>query len=319
MTQRAAFGHLATGVRNLDALLRGGLPTGSVSVIGGSPGAGKTILAQQICFSNATPKRRALYFSTLSEPTAKTLRYLSAFSFFDPRKLESAVEFVDLGAILRSKGLGPSSDLVMKHVRRVKPAFVVIDSFKAFDDLARSQEELRKFGYELAVHLMAWETTVLLLGEFGPDEIATNPVFSIVDGLIILGQRERSNEQQRLVQIVKMRGTDHSRHEHPFVITANGIEVFAPRVTIRRDDRASDEPRCRTGISKLDSLLGEGIPRGSSLLVGGVAGTGKTVLLLEFIYRGALGERRASSFRSRRPERGCARRPVVSDGISTSR
>jgi circadian clock protein KaiC len=288
MSDRVDIGRVPTGVRNLDALLMGGLPKGSVSVIGGAPGAGKTILSQQICFHHALPKRRAVYFSTLSEPTAKTLRYLSQFDFFDPKKLESAVEFVDLGIILRSSGLEESSKLVMSHVKKIKPAFVVIDSFKALDDLAQSRQELRKFGYELAVNLMAWETTALLLGEFGPVDIATNPLFSIVDGMILLAQREHSGEQQRFVQIVKMRGTNHSRDEHPFVITARGIEVFAPRVTIERDDRGSQEPRCRTGIEKLDQLLGEGIPRGSSLLVGGVAGTGKTVLLLEFIYRGAI-------------------------------
>src|SRR4029077_4361050 len=72
------------------------------------------------------------------------------------------------------------------------------------------------------------------------------------------------------------------------VITNDGVEGFAPRVTIQREDRGPGTRRCRTGISKLDALLGEGIPIGSSLLVGGVAGTGKTVLSLEFIYRGAL-------------------------------
>jgi circadian clock protein KaiC len=85
-----------------------------------------------------------------------------------------------------------------------------------------------------------------------------------------------------------MRGTVHSRDEHPFVITSNGIDVFAPRITIQREDRGPGAERCKTGIAKLDDLLGQGIPRGSSLLVAGVAGTGKTVLLLEFLYRGAL-------------------------------
>jgi circadian clock protein KaiC len=106
---------------------------------------------------------------------------------------------------------------------------------------------------------------------------------------IALSQRESSGEQQRFVQVIKMRGTDHSRDEHSFVITSKGVEVFAPRVTIHREARSDEEPsRCKTGIEKFDELLGDGIPRGSSLLVGGVAGTGKTVLLLEIIYRGAL-------------------------------
>jgi circadian clock protein KaiC len=287
-TKKADIARVETGVRNLDALLLGGLPKGSVSVIAGTPGAGKTILAQQICFHNASPEQGALYFSTLSEPSAKRLRYLTQFEYFDPTKLERGVHFVDLGIILRAQGLKESSELLMGHVKRTEPAFVVIDSFKVFDDLSRSKGELRKFGYELAVNLMAWETTALLLGEYSREEVASNPLFSIVDNLVFVTQREQSGEQQRFIQIPKMRGTDHSRDEHPFVISAAGIEVFAPRVAIRREDRGSQGPRCKTGIAKLDELLGQGIPRGSSLLVSGAAGTGKTVLLLEFIYRGAL-------------------------------
>jgi circadian clock protein KaiC len=289
MTKKSRdIARIETGVRNLDALFQGGLPRGSVSVVGGPPGAGKTILTQQICFHNASSKQPVLYFGTLSEPTAKTLKYLSPFSFFDAKKLDAGIEFVDLGVILRTTGLEAARQLIMDQVKKVKPSIVVVDSFKAFDDLSHSQEELRKFGYELAVNLMAWEVTSFLLGEYGPRDFQTNPLFSIVDALIMVTQREQSGEQQRFIQVIKMRGTEHSRDEHSFVITSDGIEVFAPRVTIKREDRGPGGKRCKTGISKLDDLLGEGIPRGSSLLVGGVAGTGKTVLLLEFIYRGAL-------------------------------
>jgi circadian clock protein KaiC len=289
MTTQGDIPRFETGIRNLDALVHGGLPKQSVIVIGGPPGAGKTILTEQICFHNGSAETRILYFSTLSEPTAKTLRYLKPFSFFDPAKLDHCIQFIDLGVILRSKGLEETSKLIMEHVRRVKPAIVVLDSFKVFDDLAKSQEEIRKFVYELVIQLMAWEVTVLLLGEFSPTDIATSPLFSIIDGLIVVTQREQSGEQQRFLQIVKMRGTVHSRDEHPFLITSMGIEVFAPRVTIQREPGADqrEPPRLSTGIGKLDDLLADGIPLGSSLLIGGVAGTGKTVLLLEFIYRGA--------------------------------
>ncbi|MBN1239083.1 MAG: AAA family ATPase, partial [Gammaproteobacteria bacterium] len=279
---------VATGIRNLDQLLMGGLPRGSVTLVGGPPGAGKTILTQQICFHNAHDGQLVLYFSSLSEPTAKTLRYLKQFEFFDAEMFDTAVRFVDLGAILRSDGLENAAKLIIDHVKKTKPQIVVIDSFKVFADLARSNEEFRKFGYELAVNLMAWEVTTFLLGEFGPGEIADNPLFSIVDGLIMVTQREQSGEQQRFIQIVKMRGTAHSRDEHAFLITAQGVEVFAPRVTIQREDRGPGAARLKTGISRLDDLLGQGIPLGSSLLIAGVAGTGKTVLLLEFLYRGAL-------------------------------
>jgi circadian clock protein KaiC len=292
MTNKTADARIATGVRNLDDVFVGGLPEGSATVIAGPPGSGKTILTQQICFHHASADRRVLYFSTLSEPTAKTLRYLEQFSYFDAAKLEAGIRFVDLGVLLRAKGLEDTSALIMEQVKKVKPAVVVIDSFKAFDDLARSREELRKFSYGLAVNLMAWETTTFLLGEYSEEDIRTNPLFSIVDGLITLTQREQSGEQQRFMRVVKMRGTAHNRDEQSFVIKSSGVEIFAPRVTLQREDRGASQDRCKTGISKLDQLLGDGIPRGSSLLVGGVAGTGKTALLLEFLYRGArAGER----------------------------
>lgn len=280
---------IETGVKNLDALFFGGLPTGSVTVMGGAPGSGKTILTQQICFHNASPTRRVLYFSTLSEPTAKTLRYLRPFEFFDSSKLDAGgIRFVDLGVIMRKEGLQETCEMIMAQVKEVKPAIVVIDSFKSFDDLAKSQQELRKFGYELAVNLMAWEATTFLIGEYGPSDFQTNPLFSIVDALIMVSQREQSGEQQRYLQVVKMRGSNHSRDEHAFMISEQGAVIFAPRLSIQRENQGPTPDRCKTGIAKFDELLGEGIPRGSSLLIAGVAGTGKTILLLEFVYRGAL-------------------------------
>lgn len=289
MTRHVDIPRLETGVRNLDAVLHGGIPKASIVVIAGPPGAGKTILAQQVCFHNASPDHRVLYFSTLSEPTAKILRFLSSFTFFDREKLDNGVQFVDIGVILRSKGLEEATNLLMDHVRKVRPAIVVIDSFKVFEDLARSREEFRKFGYELAINLMAWEATSLLLGEYGPGDIETSPLFSIVDGLVMVGHRQQSGEQQRFLQVLKMRGTDHSRDEHSFVISNAGLEIYAPRVTLQRQSAADrpSVPRLMTGIRNLDVTLGEGIPLGSSLLISGVSGTGKTILLLEFLFRGA--------------------------------
>lgn len=294
MTKKILDERVNTGVRNLDEILHGGIPKGSLLVLAGTPGAGKTILSQQITFHNASKEKRALIFQTLSEPTAKTLKYLKQFTYMDPKLLdEEHVQFIDLGGIMRNQGLEQAVALLMEHVKRVDPAFVIIDSFKVFEELARTKEELRKFSYEIAIHLMAWESTTLLLGEFNQQDIETNPLFSIADGLLKLTVREESGEQQRFIQVVKLRGTNHSRDEHPFSISSSGIEIYAPKVTIRNDPSAdryhvNDGPiRAKTGISSLDTLLGDGIPYGSSLLVSGVAGSGKTLLSLEFIYRGA--------------------------------
>lgn len=287
---------VTTGVRNLDAILRGGIPRGNAIVLAGPPGGGKTILAQQICFHNTSAQQKILYFTTLSEPTAKMLRYLRGFAFFDAKKLRSGVRFTDIGIILRSKGLEQASALIMDAVRREKPAIVVIDSFKVFDELAKSREESRKFVYETVINMMAWQCTTLLLGEYAPAEYSGNPLFSVIDGLITVEQRESSGEQQRYLRVVKMRGTAHSTDEHAFTISDSGLDVYSPRVTIQRtpatEPHDTPAPRRMTGIRPLDALLGRGIPVGSSILVTGVAGTGKTVLLLEFLYRGALaGER----------------------------
>lgn len=286
---------LSTGVRNLDEILSGGLPTGSLTVFAGTPGSGKTILSQQIAFKNASPDSKVIFFQTLSEPTAKTLKYLRQFDFFDQKKLDDkCVEFIDLGDILRMDGLEQAIMLLMTHIKRFKPSFVIIDSFKVFEDLAKSQEELRKFTYEVAINLMAWDCTALLLGEFSVKEIETNPLFSIVDGVFILKHYAESGEEQRFIQVSKMRGTNHSRDEHTFTINSAGLEIYAPRVTIRRSPgtdrmvKGNGPDRAIIGNPTLDKVLGKGIPWGSSVLISGVAGSGKTILCLEFIYRGAV-------------------------------
>ena len=288
--ERQAIPRLETGVPNLDAIFHGGLTKGVMTVLAGPPGSGKTILTQQICFHHASQGGRVLYFNTLSEPTAKTLLYLRPFTFFDPTLLDECIRFVDLGLMLRTKGLELTCNLLIEHLKQFKPSMVVIDSFKVFDDLAQSAEELRKFAYELTVRLMAWECTTFLLGEYNPEHFE-HPAYSIIDGIITLKQRQQSGEQQRLLQVIKMRGTSHSRDEHPFVVTSDGVEVYAPSVTLRRKritgQRPVEVPRLKTGVSRLDELLGEGIPLGSSVIVSGVAGSGKTLLGLEFLYRGA--------------------------------
>jgi circadian clock protein KaiC len=285
---------IESGIRNLDEILEGGIPEGSLTMIVGAPGTGKTILSHQIAFKNAAPNCRVLIFQTLSEPSSKSIKHLAQFDYYDSKMIEDGtIQFVDLGSILRSNGLQDALSMLMEHVKRVKPGLVIIDSFKVFDDLSKDQEELRKFTYELAINLMAWECTSFLIGEFTPEDVESNPLFSIADGIMRLSLREQAGEQQRFLQVSKMRGTAHSFDEHSLIIDHCGVSVYAPRVTIRRENvadpytNARAPVRAKLGISKIDELLGEGVPYGSSMLISGVAGTGKTILLLEFIYRGA--------------------------------
>src|SRR6185369_2673747 len=105
MADRAApLERLGTGSSPLDTILGGGLPARSVTVIAGEPGSGKTVFALQALFHHARQGKRCLYFSTLSEPALKTIRYVQAFSFFDAGLLEDRVVFSDLGSVLRDGG-----------------------------------------------------------------------------------------------------------------------------------------------------------------------------------------------------------------------
>jgi circadian clock protein KaiC len=242
MRSAADIPRIATGLRGLDEILAGGLPERSVTVIAGPPGAGKTILAEQICFHHASADSRALYFTTLSEPTAKTLLYLGQFDFFDAAKLEADVRFVDLGNIAQTGGLEEAAAQITDHIDRVKPALVVVDSFRVFDEIARSREDLRRFGHEIAVKLMVRDCTTLLLGDYGSGVLDANPLFSIVDGLVLLSQERAAGEPRRFLEVVKMRGTAHSRALHRFEIARSGIEIGPGREAARRPGKRRARP-----------------------------------------------------------------------------
>lgn len=287
-----AVTRLGTGVEGLDHLLGGGLPEGTMTLLAGPPGAGKTTLAQQISFAAARRGASVLYMTTLSEPSAKLLRYLRPFAFFDAQLFHERIHVVDLGQVLRGDGFEQTVKFIAEHLQRFQPQMVVIDSFKVFDDLARSSSELRTFSYEIAVNLLAWQTTSLLIGEYAESESETNPIFSVSDGLIRLSHHHAAGEPQRLMTVVKMRGTAHSRDSHPFVISAQGAQLLARAVqpgAARGEDSqpAGAEERMRLGIPSVDALLGAGVPAGSGLLVAGPSGTGKTVLGLQFLYEGS--------------------------------
>src|SRR4028118_1588219 len=127
---RVRIGTLQTGVPGLDEILGGGLPEFSFNIIAGSPGGGKTTLAHQIVFANATPQCPALYFTVLGEPAIKMLRYQQQFNFFDLAKLNGAIRFVNLSQVVLDKDLDAVLQVIIKEVEATNPAIVVVDSFR---------------------------------------------------------------------------------------------------------------------------------------------------------------------------------------------
>ncbi|HMI46738.1 MAG TPA: ATPase domain-containing protein, partial [Gemmatimonadaceae bacterium] len=128
--ERQTIRSLPSGVPGLDGVLGGGLPEYSFNLIAGGPGSGKTTLAHQIMFANATVERPALYFTVLGEPTLKMLRYQQQFSYFDPELAGSAIEFINLSAEVLERNLEEVLQRIISEIERAKPGIVVVDSFR---------------------------------------------------------------------------------------------------------------------------------------------------------------------------------------------
>src|ERR1700744_1553728 len=181
---------MPTGSPGLDLVLSGGLERGGVVVLAGAPGTGKTILAQQMCFANATPRHKALYYTTVSEPHTKLVRHLQPFSFFDPAALGVTVEHIHLGDFLRpsADGADALTPMVSEIVRKTleeEPAVVAIDSTKMLRDFA-SERELRHALYDLTGRVADSGTVLLMLGEYTPEELESGIEFSLADAIIQL-------------------------------------------------------------------------------------------------------------------------------------
>jgi len=290
---RVIIRQLPTGVPGLDEILGGGLPEYSFNIIAGAPGSGKTTLAHQVMFANATPERPALYFTVLGEPAIKMLRYQQQFTYFDAAKLDGSIRFVNLSQLVLEHDLGAVLDAIIKEVEASKASIVVVDSFRTVVRKAlhqASEMELQGFVQRLALHLTSWQATTFLIGEYVEGELRDNPVFTVADGLFWLYQSIGRNSIVRKMQVMKLRGQESVPGLHTFRITEHGVQTF-PRtfgLTDNKSEHVKGRRRLSTGVGELDALMGGGIPEGDSLLVAGPSGAGKTVLGIQFIAEGLL-------------------------------
>ena len=282
MSERLSSGH-----PRLDGVLAGGLPANAINMLIGLPGTGKTILAQQYVFANATPERPALYLATVSEPFDKILRYGQTLRFFDPEAVGRSVFFEDLGTVLNERGLAGVLEQVSELIKERRPGMIVIDSFKALSTYA-VDAEFRRFLHDFAGRLSAFPATSLWIGEYSEDEIGVAPEFAVADAIICLSTTRTAERETRSLRILKLRGSDFASGQHGYRLSANGIDVF-PRLADPIDitGYALDGPRRSSGIPALDEMLADGYWPGASTLCAGPSGSGKTLMGLHFIFNGA--------------------------------
>jgi circadian clock protein KaiC len=282
--------NIATGVPGLDAVLGGGFCEYSFNLIAGAPGAGKTTLAQQILFANASEEQSALYFTVLGEPTVKLMRYQQQFSFFDTTKVPSAIRFVNLSKEALSETLDAVLGRIIAEVTAQQPAFVAVDSFRTIGGRFQLRDEdalleLAEFVQRLAQQLTFWQITSFLLGEYSEHE-RQHPVFTVADSILWLSEDVERNSAVRKLRAVKVRGRAPMPGLHTFRVTGDGMQVF-PRIPEQQRERVvRSSRRLHTGVPGLDEMMGGGIPEGDVLMLTGPAGSGKTTFATQFVAQG---------------------------------
>ena len=256
----------------------------------GAPGTGKTILAEGIAFQNATKKSPVLYLTTLSEPLEKFILHGQQYGFFDPDKVGESVFYEDLARmILEEGGVENLANIVGDLLLKYKPGLLFIDSFKALNELFSDQSTRRLMVFELASALSAYSCTSFLVGEYAQETTTTLPEFAIADVVLNLMKYSTNVREQRFLKVEKLRGSDSIPGMHAFAITADGIVMYPRLLTPKvAPDYAPKIERVNTGITGLDEMVEEGFWRGSTTLIAGPSGAGKTILALSFIREGAL-------------------------------
>ena len=285
---------LRSGHQPLDEILGGGLPANGISIIMGLPGTGKTIIAQQYTFHNARPGRPAIYFSTLSEPLEKIVRFGQTLDFFDAAAIGRSVFYEDLGQTAAQDGLAGVSSRIAAVLKERRPGLVIVDSFKALHALAEGLGAFRKFLYELAGRLTAFPTASLWVGEYDEGEAAVSPEFAVADAILELTAVPLGQREKRFLHVRKLRGSGFQSGQHGYRLASQGLRLFPRLADIPATGRYQlGDHRITTGIKELDAMLGGGLWPGSATMVAGPSGSGKTIMGLHFVYGAARQGQRA--------------------------
>ena len=284
----------ATGVVGLDDILGGGLARGRVFLLEGSPGTGKTTLATEFLMAGADAGERGLYV-TLSE-TEDELRAsaashgwsLEGIDLFELVPPESLLDEDQQQSLLYSSDLelGETTKRIFETFERYKPDRVVIDSLSEIRLLAQSSLRYRRQILSMKHYFARQKTTVLMLDDL-TTELNDKTVHSVAHGVIALEELSRDyGPERRRLRIVKYRGRRYRSGFHDFTIETGGLRVF-PRLVASEHRKQFKREMLPSRSAELNALLGGGAERGSSVLILGPAGTGKSLLALTFIVGAA--------------------------------
>ncbi len=279
------LGRMPSGIAGLDTVLNGGFFKGGMYLLLGSPGTGKTTIANQICFHGVKQGGRALYVTLLAEYHARMLQYIGRMSFFDESKIPDQLTYISGFRVMRSEGLSALLALIRREILNKKASILVVDGLVAAQRLATSDQAFNEFVHELQGTALSAECTVLLVASAGRHG-RTTPEHTMVDGILELSDEPAGWAMERALQVTKIRGSKYLRGKHSYKITDAGIVVYPRLEALLASPSSSDHAgvaRVSSGCGALDAMLGGGLPAGSPTMLAGPSGVGKTTFGLHFL------------------------------------